>query len=95
MILLSPGTPIQAFDQDTWSHTGKYNRTDAHASLEIFRVIRQANVALLRSLTPEEWNRFGVHAERGETIRDIPMYYAGHDINHFEQIEAIRRRQTG
>ena len=96
MILSSPGTPIQAFDQDTWSRTGKYNRTDAHASLEIFRVLRQANIALLRSLTPEEWNRFGVHAERGvETIRDIAMYYAGHDINHFEQIEAIRRRKTG
>ena len=29
----------------------------------------------------------GIHAERGaESIRDIAMYYAGHDINHFKQI---------
>jgi hypothetical protein len=34
---------------------------------------------------------FGVHAERGvETVRDIAMYFAGHDINHFKQIETIR-----
>jgi hypothetical protein len=38
---------------------------------------------------------FGVHAERGvETVRDIAMYFAGHDINHFKQIEAIRRSTT-
>jgi len=39
-----------------------------------------------------EWEMFGVHAERGvETVRDIAMYFAGHDINHFKQIEEIRR----
>jgi hypothetical protein len=31
-----------------------------------------------------------VHAERGvESIRDIATYYAGHDLKHFAQIEAI------
>ena len=36
---------------------------------------------------------FGVHAERGlESLRDIAMYFAGHDINHFRQIELIRRQ---
>jgi len=25
-----------------------------------------------------------------ETVRDIAMYFAGHDINHFKQIETIR-----
>jgi hypothetical protein len=35
----------------------------------------------------------GVHAERGiESLRDIAMYFAGHDINHFQQIESIRRQ---
>lgn len=35
---------------------------------------------------------FGVQAERGvESVRDIAMYFAGHDINHLQQIEAIRQ----
>jgi hypothetical protein len=94
MILSSPGTAIQAFDQDVWARTGRYDRTDVCLSLEIFRVLRQANLALLRSLRTEEWDLFGVHAERGvESIRDIAMYFAGHDINHFQQIEAIRHNQ--
>ena len=92
MILSSPGTAIQAFDQDIWARTGRYDKTDVGLSLELFRVLRQANLALLRSLRTEEWGLSGVHAERGvESIRDIAMYFAGHDINHFKQIEAIRR----
>lgn len=92
MILSSPGTAIQAFDQDIWARTGRYDSTDVCSSLEIFRVLRRANLALLRSLRTDEWELSGVHAERGvESIRDIAMYFAGHDINHFKQIEAIRR----
>lgn len=95
LILSSPGTPIQAFDQDVWARTGRYDRIDVRASLEMFRVLREANLALLRSLGPEEWKMSGMHSERGaETIRDIAMYYAGHDINHFKQIEAIRASRT-
>ena len=95
MILSAPGTPIQAFDQDVWARTGRYDTTDVRSSLEMFRVLREANLALLRSLRPEEWKMSGMHAERGaESIRDIAMYYAGHDINHFKQIEAIRANPT-
>jgi len=93
MILSSPGTPIQAFDQDIWARTGRYASTDATVSVEMFRVLRHANLALLRALTPAEWDLSGIHAERGrESIRDIAMYYAGHDLNHFRQIEAIRNQ---
>jgi DinB family protein len=93
MILSSPGTAIQAFDQDVWARTGRYSRTVAQASVQMFRVLRQANLSLLHALTPAEWNYCGIHAERGaESIRDIAMYYAGHDLNHFKQIEEIRRQ---
>jgi len=95
MILSAPGTQIQAFDQDIWARTGRYDGTDVQLTLEMFRVLRQANLALLRSLRPDEWDMSGVHAERGvESIRDMAMYYAGHDINHFKQIEAIRSKQV-
>ena len=92
LILSAPGTPIQAFNQDVWARTGRYNATDVGESLELFRVLRRANLALLRSLGATEWEMSGVHAERGtESLRDIATYYAGHDINHFRQLESIRR----
>jgi hypothetical protein len=92
MILSSSGTAIQAFDQDVWADSGRYDKIEVQSSLELFRVLRRANLMLLRSLDHVEWEMFGVHAERGiETVRDIAMYFAGHDINHFRQIETIRR----
>ena len=91
LILSAPGTAIQAFDQDVWARTGRYSTHDITDSLALYRVLRFANLKLLRSLNAQEWDLFGVHAERGiESLRDIALYFAGHDINHFRQIESIR-----
>jgi hypothetical protein len=90
MILGAPGTPIAAFDQDTWVTSGHYEKRDAQKSLELFRVLRDANLAMLASLTPEQWQHHGMHAERGkETIEQITRMFAGHDLNHLQQIERI------
>lgn len=89
-ILGAPGTPIQAYDQDTWAAAGHYEKRDARKSLEHFRAAREANLMLLKSLRPEQWKHHGMHAERGvETIEQIVHLNAGHDINHTRQIERI------
>ena len=90
MILGAPGTPIAAYDQDAWVTSGHYEKRDPHKSVEQFRVVREANLALLKSLTPEQWKHYGMHSERGqETIEHIVRMTAGHDINHLQQIERI------
>ncbi|HYA89540.1 MAG TPA: DinB family protein [archaeon] len=90
LILGSPGTPITAFDQDTWVASGHYDKRDPRKCLEQFRVLREANLALLKSLTPEQWKHHGMHSERGEeTIEHIVRMFAGHDLNHIAQIERI------
>lgn len=89
-ILGAPGTPIQAYDQDSWAAAGHYEKRDPRKSLEIFRVVREANLVLLKSLTKEQWKHYGMHAERGqETIEHIVRLNAGHDINHTRQVERI------
>ena len=89
-ILGAPGTAIQAFDQDAWVAAGHYAKRDARQSLEQFRVLREANLALYKMLAPEQWKHHGLHAERGEeSIERIVGMMAGHDINHLEQVERI------
>ena len=91
LILSAPGTEIQAFDQDAWAETGRYGTTVVSDSLTLFRALREANVSLLRAIRDDEWNRSGIHAERGrESIRDIAAYYAGHDLLHFAQLQSAR-----
>jgi hypothetical protein len=89
-ILGAPGTPIQAFDQDAWVAAGHYAKRDPKKSLEQFRNLREANLALYDALAPEQWKHHGMHAERGkETLEHIVRLMAGHDINHTKQIANI------
>jgi hypothetical protein len=90
MILGAPGGPIPAFDQNAWVLSGHYDKRDAYQSLEHFTAVREANLALLKTLTPEQWKHYGMHAERGqESIEHIATMFAGHDVNHIKQIENI------
>jgi hypothetical protein len=89
-ILGTPGTPIPAYDQNAWAKACRYEKRDARNSLETFRVLREANLALLKSLTSEQWKHHGMHSERGaETIERLVTLIAGHDLNHTQQIERI------
>ena len=90
MILSTPGTPIQAFNQDNWSKAVRAQESDPRDSLALFRPLRASMLRLLRGLGDEELDRFGIHAERGrETVRHLIRLYAGHDRNHLAQIERL------
>jgi uncharacterized damage-inducible protein DinB len=89
-ILGQPGTRIFGFDQDAWVTALHYDKRDLRKSFEQYRGLREANVALLKSLTPEQWKHHGMHSERGEeSVETIVLMFAGHDINHIGQIERI------
>lgn len=91
-MISSSGGPIQAFDQDAWAANHRYDRTDAKRSLEVFRVLREFNLALLKSLNAEELERYGMHSERGkESVAHYTRMMAGHDLNHLTQVERIVR----
>ena len=86
LILGAPGTPIAAFDQDAWVTSGHYAKRDPHKSVEQFRAVREANLTLIKSLTPEQWKHYGMHAERGpESVRLNVQLLAGHDRMHLDQ----------
>ena len=89
-ILGAPGTNVQAYDQNAWVTALHYEKRDSRQSLTQMRVLREANLAMLKTLTPEQWKQFGLHSERGqESIERIVRMVAGDDLNHIQQIERI------
>jgi hypothetical protein len=89
-ILGAPGSQIIGFDQDKWVTALHYEKRNLRKSFEQYRALREANLALLKTLTSEQWKHHGMHNERGpETVETIARLFAGHDLNHFEQIERI------
>ncbi|MBI3004760.1 MAG: DinB family protein [Ignavibacteriales bacterium] len=90
LMLGSNGTPIQVVDQDAWQANARYLIKDTKEAFQLFEVLRANNVSLLKSLSREQWDYYGMHQERGkETIARVVEMYAGHDVNHMLQIEHI------
>ena len=84
--------PLTGYDQDAWAERLGYSEIALEDALEVFEVLRAANVRLLRRLAPADWERVAVHAERGEeSVRHMARLFAGHDLLHLRQIERIRR----
>jgi uncharacterized damage-inducible protein DinB len=84
------GLHLAGFDQELWARMGDYASRAPDESLALFRLLRNANLQFLHQITPEQWECFGIHAERGRiTIRDLVVHMAGHDANHIGQIRGM------
>ena len=89
-ILASNGTPLQAFDQDAWARRSSIGRSIPPSRCRRSRPRRTSLLSLLARVDPSRHAHHGLHAERGkETIAHLIQLYAGHDINHLKQIEAL------
>lgn len=89
-IIGANGTTIQPFDQDAWASAFRYNQRDPKRSLEVFRMLRENNLAMLKALPKPSWDHYGMHLERGkETVAHLARLFAGHDTNHLLQVERI------
>jgi len=83
---------LSGFDQDEWARLGDYVSWKPADALQLFWLLREANVRMLSRLNFEEWERLGWHAERGvTTVRSLMLHIAAHDIIHLDQIRAILR----
>lgn len=90
VVICQNGVAMQASDQDVWSQTLNYAGKNPNVSLETFRLLRENNLRMLEALPENLWENYGMHSERGkETLAQIVRMYAGHDLNHLQQIKKI------
>ena len=74
-------------DPERWAEERQYLRNDTREALAAFRRRRTEVSELLRSLTPTEWRRGGIHLSQGRlTLADWVARLAAHDDNHVAQL---------
>ena len=72
---------------DRWAEERQYLRNDTAEALTAFRTRRQETLEIFRRLTPEQWNKGGIHPVRGRvTIDAVLSLMAWHDDNHLDQL---------
>jgi hypothetical protein len=95
LILAQDRPQITGYDQDLWADRLHYEQSDPSEALEVFSVLRRANLRLLERASPADLTRVGVHVERGEeSLEQLRRLYAGHDLLHLRQIERVRLAVT-
>lgn len=73
-------------DPGRWAEERQYLRNNAGEALAAFRRRRTEVLTLLRSLSPAEWQRGGIHLSRGRlTLGEWVASLAAHDDNHLAQ----------
>ncbi len=84
-LVLTEDNPVYpGYDEKLWT---TLPRLDFWAMFNAWEGLRASNIALLRSLSAEEWQRTGVHGEQGpENIDVMIRKLAGHDLGHTDQI---------
>jgi len=96
MVLAEDRPRLTGYDQDRWAERLHYDEADVASALEEFAVVRRGNLRLLEKAPPQDLERVGLHAERGEeSVAHMVRLYAGHDLLHLAQIERIRRAIGG
>jgi len=81
---------IQGYDEPLWATRHHYERPIAEA-VAVTHAVRAASLSLLESLTPQEWERHGMHSESGAYSVDRWLeIYASHPHEHAAQIRAAR-----
>jgi hypothetical protein len=87
LILCEDDPKILGTNQDFWVAALQHNEREPSELVEIFRTLRQFNLAVWRSTSPEDLERTGEHNERGsESLGVMLRLLAGHDLSHLAQI---------
>ena len=80
---------LAAFDENAWAERFAPLEPDPRLSLARWRAVREATIRLLESLVPAEWDRTGMHQERGiMSAAHVARLLVDHDANHLDQIRA-------
>jgi hypothetical protein len=78
------------FDGDRLARERAYQERDLAAGLALFHEARGRNLAALRGLAPEDWQRGGCQESVGRVLlADIPRMMAEHDRAHGADIAAL------
>jgi hypothetical protein len=72
---------------EEWERRGAYAEQDMWAVVANLRARREGLIALLETLSDEQWRRPGLHPQQGPaSVLEVAINVGLHDIDHLEQI---------
>ncbi len=88
-MLAEDGPSLQFIDGADWEPRRNRTRERKEWILADFALQRQASLAILRSLRPEDWKRPGTRGERELNIEQLVQVWIRHDAEHLAELERL------
>ncbi|MEK6647795.1 MAG: DinB family protein [Actinomycetota bacterium] len=89
-ILTEDKPAIQPFDEDVYPSRLNYSQRDPQLSLRSFEAVNKTMADLLSQIPEVDWERQGVHAERGEFPLIAGVKTSRNHVQaHIEQLEQV------
>ena len=89
-ILVRPGTPLTAFDERRWAELISRTNVSLDTQLKMFELQRQQLVAILQTISLDDWAQIGVHESLGSiTVLDVANQLVAHERAHRSQARAL------
>ncbi|MBI1279760.1 MAG: response regulator [Anaerolineaceae bacterium] len=91
MMLVRDNPTLMAYEERKWAIVMGYAEANFHTSLQTYISKRAELVNVLRRLTPQDWQRTGIHEHNGSlTIEELVNELLLHEAEHCRQIESMR-----
>ena len=95
MMLEQDHSQLPAYDHEALAIEREYNSQDMAYVFYELKESREGFVEFFQQLSDEQWERTGVHPERGSfTMTDALMQVGLHDLTHIEQITRILEEEV-
>jgi hypothetical protein len=93
MILAHDRPRYHDLDERRWEEVVRYADLDFARSLQSFGLRRAELAHMLNRATPGDWQRNGIHEQRGEqSLWTVATYLSAHEEEHIAQMQALARR---
>jgi uncharacterized damage-inducible protein DinB len=95
-LALTEDTPtIKPYDQERWAELADTRTVPPEVSLALLDAVHERWVAVLRAMTPADWQRAYRHPEYNRVVPldEVLAMYAWHGRHHVAQITALRQRE--
>ncbi len=81
---------LPGYDHEAMAVERDYQHEDLSDALSALQTSRERFIQFFQSLSPQDWERGGVHPERDSfTMTDAAMQVGLHDLDHLEQITRV------
>lgn len=77
-------SPLPGWDENAWAQESDFDAQTLKALLQGYDAVRDATLALLRSLPEPTWTRRGTANNNPVTVRALAWITAGHERHHLK-----------